>query len=331
MRRLSIVFALVGLGLLAWLVVRAGPERIWEHVAAIGWAVLALVPLSLLWLGPNTLGWAYAIPPGGEPVPLLQLFAIRLTGEAVNGVLPSGYLGGEPVKAALITPWMGFAAATSSIVVAKTAQTLALLIYALLGTALATWRTEVPAALGPAAVGVPILLALGVLVFGAGSASGLLGRFARWGRTRWADKTWLARLLARAQEVDDVLAAFYRRHKGRFALSTMAHLCAWLAGTLEVWVIVYWMGYTARLLDALVIAAFATMVKVGAFFIPASIGAYEAGTMLAARMTGLPTEAGLTIALVRRMREVIWIAVGLVLFGFFKPSRPGAGGAPGPS
>jgi hypothetical protein len=59
------------------------------------------------------------------------------------------------------------------------------------------------------------------------------------------------------------------------------------------------------------------MIRTAAFFIPAGIGAQEGALMLACgAISGSPT-VGVTAALVRRFRELIWIGLSLALAMWF--------------
>ncbi|HEV8243514.1 MAG TPA: hypothetical protein VGQ07_05935, partial [Nitrospirales bacterium] len=49
--------------------------------------------------------------------------------------------------------------------------------------------------------------------------------------------------------------------------------------------------------------------------IPGSIGGQEAGTVLVFVAFGLTEAAGVTFAIVRRIREIFWIAFGLWALG----------------
>jgi hypothetical protein len=74
-------------------------------------------------------------------------------------------------------------------------------------------------------------------------------------------------------------------------------------------------AYPAQFLmaEAWSIEAVVELVRVCAFFIPAGIGAQEGALVLIiSPITGQPP-LGLTVALVRRFREILWIAWGGVI------------------
>jgi hypothetical protein len=65
-------------------------------------------------------------------------------------------------------------------------------------------------------------------------------------------------------------------------------------------------------LSALSIGALAVFIKGGSFFIPGSLGAQDAGNLLLLQAFGYSDLTGITFALLRRFRELVWIVVGLL-------------------
>jgi len=86
----------------------------------------------------------------------------------------------------------------------------------------------------------------------------------------------------------------------------------------------YFLGHPVSFVDAWIIEAVAQLVRTGTFFIPASIGAQEGAFMLVcAAMTGSPV-LGVAVAVVRRIREIVWIVWGMGL-GLMYTLKPAAG------
>src|SRR2546422_10146731 len=84
-----------------------------------------------------------------------------------------------------------------------------------------------------------------------------------------------------------------------------------MAIAVEVYLILYFLGLPVDWLMAIAIEALAVFAKGGTAFIPGSVGGQEAGTVLVFVAFGLTEAAGVTFALVRRVREIVWIAFGL--------------------
>jgi uncharacterized membrane protein YbhN (UPF0104 family) len=88
--------------------------------------------------------------------------------------------------------------------------------------------------------------------------------------------------------------------------------------TLEVYAILYFLGMRIDVWVALSIAALTVLIKGGTFFIPGSLGAQEGGYTLLLMTFGYSEVTGITFALIRRMREILWIVFGLVCLMFLK-------------
>lgn len=320
------VLATAALGLAACVLLfkRLDASAVAAQLARVDWTAALAAPAALLWLLPNTLGWACAIAPPAASPGLARLFAIRLSGEAVNAVLPSGYLGGEPLKVAALARWLPAAAATSSVAVAKAAQTAALLAFIAAGVALAAHRAPLSPTLLRAIAGVCILLSAGVLALLLLPASGLLSRAAGLGG-RGGGPRWPA-LAHAAQSFEAAQRAFVRAHKARFGASVALHFVGWSAGAIEVWILARALGAPLGLDDAFVLASLAMGISVAGFFLPAMLGSFEAGHVAGAAAVGLAPELGLSIALLRRAREAFLIAVGLLAawrLALWKPRAAG--------
>lgn len=320
MRWLSWLWLALGLALLGWLMKDMEFLQTAEALGRIGWRVLLLLPLAFLWMVPNTIAWKYSFKAPGAGVPFSRLLTARIAGESINDILPSSNLGGEPVKALLLRPAVTLAEALSSVTVAKTTQTLSIVIFILGGLGFAASRATLPPEVILTAAGVVAGLGGGVAVLALGASSGLLGRWARYGLRLFPNAEWLKSSTVHILEMDASLSAFYKKEKGRFAASTLWHLLGLIAGSIELYVIARFLGFSLNLREALIMEVVATLAAVGGFFIPGSIGAFEYGHHAAASMLGLPPASGVIMSLVRRFRELFWLLAGLILLYLLYPA-----------
>ncbi|MGH8761438.1 MAG: lysylphosphatidylglycerol synthase domain-containing protein, partial [Burkholderiales bacterium] len=105
---------------------------------------------------------------------------------------------------------------------------------------------------------------------------------------------------------------FYTREHRAFLLSIGFFFFGWMAEALEVYVILSFIGEPpVSPLAAIAIGALSVFIKGGTFFIPGSLGAQEGGNLLVLVAFGYSELAGITFALLRRVRELVWIAIGL--------------------
>jgi uncharacterized protein (TIRG00374 family) len=247
-----------------------------------------------------------------------RLLAVRTAGEVVNMTTPTAYVGGEPLKAYLLTPHgVPMIEALASVITAKTTMTIAQVLFILLGIGLAfglvgaSSAGDADAQMLAALVGVGLLLfgiALFVMVQRIGLFLGLLNVL-RWCRIRIP---FLETREDKLRELDRTILDFYTRDRRAFVLSIGFFFFGWMSEALEVYVILWFLGGPpVSPLAAVAIGALSSFIKGGTFFIPGSLGAQEGGNLLVLVAFGYSELAGITFALLRRVRELVWIAIGL--------------------
>ena len=308
----------MGVVTLGFIVADNDPPAIAASIARVGWwlALVIVFPSVLVaWL--DAMGWRYAFT--RDAVPVRTLLWIRLAGEAINLTTPTAALGGEAVKTWLLRDRVGLPEAVSSVIVAKTTITLAQGFLLLLGVVLA-WTSL--AADSRLLVAMEWLLALELValsVFMVAQTRGLAafgGRvLARLGAHRFARHEGLGR-------IDRAMSELYLRQPGRLTLSILYHFAAWLAGAVEAWLILWLLDAPVSLVTAIVIEAFGAGIRFATFVIPSSLGVLEGGYAATFRALGFGGTIGVTFSLVRRLREVVWIAVGLIAFALLRVPRP---------
>ena len=86
-------------------------------------------------------------------------------------------------------------------------------------------------------------------------------------------------------------------------------------GALEAWLVLTALGAHLSFADVWIMEAFVQSVRAASFFIPASLGAQEAAILVMVDWLLGAQSMGVATALVRRAREVLWIALSLLLSG----------------
>ena len=79
-----------------------------------------------------------------------------------------------------------------------------------------------------------------------------------------------------------------------------------------MYVIIHYLGGPAMALSAIAIGGLSVFIKGGTFFIPGSLGAQDGGNLLLLKAFGYSDVTGITFALLRRFRELVWIRLGLL-------------------
>jgi uncharacterized protein (TIRG00374 family) len=312
-----LVFALVGALLLLGLVAEVGLGAVVASFAALSWNLLIVVwfPFVAI-LGFDTLGWKFAF--RDSRVSFQSLLLTRMAGEAINSTTPTASLGGEGVKAWLLRPRVSFQEGLASVIIAKTTITIAQVLLLLVGIAVAWIRLPGPSTLTRVMTWLLVLEALAVGGFiaaqvtgGATAIGGLLTR------VKFINAGFLTHHLA---QTDRALRDFYQERPGRLAMSILFHFLGWALGAVEVFLVLKFLGVPVSPATALVIEAFGTGVRFVSFMVPAHLGALEGGYVMTFAALGLGSPLGLTFGLVRRVRELAWTALGvLVLVGLGAP------------
>lgn len=313
--------ALLVLGALTFsaLIWNIGITRIYEAVMKLGPTALLVVLLpSLVMYLLEAYGWRVTLGSWAGKLPFWRLWAIRTAGEVVNMTTPTAYVGGEPLKALwLKRHGVPMVEGMASVVTAKTTMTIAQILFILAGMALAFWLLGAKGSAGQMIMAG--LASVGLLVFGVGAFvlvqrhgmfAGMLGLLRKVGLR----VAYLEAREEKLQELDRTIAGFYTHDRSGFLLSTVMFLLGWLAEALEVYVMIACLGQPATVVSAIAIGALSVFIKGGTFFIPGSLGAQDAGNLLLVTAFGYSEVTGITFALLRRFRELVWIGLGLLCF-----------------
>jgi len=321
MNPVKIAFAIAGLALL-WLVLKSvNLDEVIYWTIELGWlgltAVLAVYAAAFFC---DVASWQLAfktLHPGGKWRWLYRLYLVRLAGEAFNNIIPSASLGGEPVKAVILKSRyrISYRETGASLIIARTVNMLGLVLFLaagfllLLASPLFTDAYKLTAGTGL------VLIAAGTVLFYLVQRFQFTSLAGVWATSR----KFLPRmdnLLRIINDVDAHLAGFYSGSHAGFGAALALAIGNWLLGVVEIWVIFRLLGIPASFTDCWIIEAMAQLVRTGTFFIPASIGAQEGIFLLTgAAVTGNPS-LGVALSIIRRIRELIWICLGLAVWAW---------------
>ena len=317
---LKLLFLIVGLAALVGIVLHIGLEPIQHTVSQLGLLHFGLILLPMILVyGLEALGWQLTLGSHARTVGFMRLFAIRMAGETVNVTTPTAYVGGEPLKAFLLKRYgVPMVDGLASVITAKTTMTFAQVLFILLGLALAFWILEdsghswvaMLVSVGVLGFGVGLFLLLQRHGIGVGCLTLLRACGIRFG--------FLEKREPQLQELDGTIRSFYSQHRQTFYAALAIFFLAWLTETLEVYAILYYLGVSIDVWAAISIAALTVLIKGGTFFIPGSLGAQEGGYTLLLMSFGYSEVTGITFALIRRLREILWILLGLVCLMLLK-------------
>ncbi len=305
-------FLIGGLVLLVFLIRELGPSTVLANLRLVGWGIALTVLQEILAYTANTLGWLAAF---RSPIPRIaftRLLAARIAGDAVNYVTPTATLGGEFVRTRFLSGQASSTAIVASVAVAKLSQTAGQIAFVIVGLAVILDDTPLPPAVRHgllAGLGAFSLFTI-VLLFvqRRGMFAPLLRLAQRLGLSARAPE-----LTKRLQHLDEEIARFHGDASGAFLLSSLGFFVGWALGILEVYLILTFLGVPVSVHRALTIEVLSVAIDGMLFFVPAKMGTQEGGKVLIFTLLGLDPAKGLALGILRRIRELTWALVGLLL------------------
>jgi len=242
---------------------------------------------------------------------LPRLTAFRAAGQSLSALIPSGKLGGEPMRAyLLLADGVPGASAIASVAVDRTLEMTAGAAFACLYGAILL-RRGVPALEGAM---VTVGLSAAALAFGIAvtvrrlkRGAGLVTAFAR---TTGLDRLRLVRNQMGVLEAAEDATTRLLAQPGRLGRAFAAGVFANLAVLAEYALLLAAFGLPAS--PIAVVAALFASGAAHAFPVPAAVGVLEGAQIFLFGILGHGPEVGLAVGLAVRLRELVWILPGLV-------------------
>ncbi len=313
--QISLIIGFTGLmSLLIW----QGIGAVTGILATAGWGLLVITAFHLIPMLSSSVCWRILLAIK-HPLPVSRLLLARWIGESVNSMLPVAQVGGEFAKARWIMQYgIPGDAAGSSVVVEVTISLLTQIMFTLIGLATLLLYLEINShLLVEIAIGMLLMVIL-LMAFYASQHQRLFEKSASWLEKIASGKQWLS-LSGGAAELDQAVIEIYR-HKKVMAAASAWRLCSWMIGTGEVWLIMYFIGQTISLPEALLLESLGQAIRAAGFLIPASLGIQEGGFLLLGALLGIPPQTALALSLAKRVRELLLGIPGLIVWGLNRAS-----------
>lgn len=310
--RIEKAFGVAGLGITVWMVHRLGSARIIGNLHAVGWGFFLLICTAGLHIVFQALAWRLILPEHARSVSFLRLMRIVMEGDALNYITVTK-VGGEAVKAYALKGHTTLAESAASVIILKFcmflgfwAATLAGFLAALFSGADSTFIKGI----GSGFLGLTLFIA-GLSWLQHKGVSLPLSWILRQFRSKW---DWFAHLTMRLARLDESVFRLYRA--GRWRLALAAALCAlpWLEEIFFIWIMFRFLGVPEGWVLPTLLSTTALLLNTLFFFVPWRAGTQEGTLVLAFTIAGRSEPMGLSIAILRRMRELVWVFLGLVLF-----------------
>lgn len=285
---------------------------IWFPVIVVLWMLIYIL---------NAGAWYIIIHDGfkGGKIPFWRVYKYTVTGFALNATTPVGLMGGEPYRIMELTPYVGVEKATSSVILYVMMHIFSHFCFWLFSIVL-----YIVFYFGELTVGMSAFLAvagafcmLGVYFFMKGYRSGLAMRSIFMLQKLPFIRNWAVGFAERKREaigkIDAQIAELHQKHRITFYSSLGAELLARVVSCAEIYFILLIFTDSISYWDCILILAFTSLFANALFFSPMQLGAREGGFALAVGGLALPYAYGVYMGLIMRLRELIWIVVGIGL------------------
>jgi len=322
---LRLFAALLGIGLLGYLVFRIGPGVVWKQVQVVGWGFALIIILGGFSQLIRTCAWRQTITYDIKGLRWSRSIGAQLASDACGQLGFAGKMVGEGIRVSLLSPVVPVARGISSCAIDGGMHLLTAAVVAVLGISITLlhfpfsgqWRVY---ALLLSAVLIALVTLAAVAV-----ASGwqLMGNTARAiGRLPQLHQ-WVSGKQPIIDSAEHNLLTFYREAPAAFWANLIFSLLWHALAVLEVYVILRFMGAGIAVVGALALEGLTKVINLVGAINPGNVGTFEGGNMLIAKMFGVTATAGLTLALCRRGRSIFWAGVGAVCLMVMKGTEWG--------
>ena len=308
--------------------------ELWDHLCHAGYWLIPIIGIWVVVYWLNALAWHSMIEGnigGKAPISFWRIFRLTITGYALNYATPVGGLGGEPYRIMELSKDIDNQHATSSVILYAMMHFFAHFWF---------WFISIFIYLGLVLIGdLPISVAIGVIlgiivvfcltafyIISRGYKNGLvkyvLGVLSRIpGLKRWTLKLW-ARHSEAIKNIDEQIAALYAQDTKAFYKSLVLEYLSRVVQSMEVMFMLLLFGIdcgggldglTLTFLHSILIVAFTTLFANLIGFLPMQLGVQEGGFVLSIAALGLSAALGIFVSIICRVREIIWIIIGIGL------------------
>ena len=303
--------SVVGVALLIWQVQDAGGfAAVRRGLSSVGAGFVVVLILSFLRFLMRSVAWRALL---GAPAPLSAALAATISGDALGNITPFGLAASEPAKAFYLGRHLDPQRAFAALAAENFFYSVSVAVYVIAGVvAMLLTFQELPVELRQGGIAAFVLMA-GVLAVSGwiawrrpAMASGVIRRLP------FKQAAGLADRMRDLETLTYGSASHASARLGQMALAeTMFHVLS-LA---ESWFVLYLITGGASLpIEALILDSVSRVINVAFKMVPMRLGVDEISSEMVGVAIGLGSGSGLIVALVRKIRMLVWAAVGLALW-----------------
>ncbi len=316
-KNIFLVFGLVVLGIM---VSQLDFANAWQSLLRAGYCFPAIVVLwGFLYLF-NTGAWLTIIRSQQDDrrnIKFAWLYKVAVSGFALNYATPGGLMGGEPYRIMELAPKIGTERASSSVILYTMTHIFSHLCFWLLSVALylAIYTIDIPMAILLTAI--TFFCLLGIALFIYGYKHGLAYRLTALLRHIPFIKNRINHFIdshkTLLDNIDTQIKALHGQRPTSLAVAVILELACRICSAFEIYLILLVLTPYANYSSCILILAFTSLLANLLFFMPLQLGGREGGFLLSTTGLGMTANAAIFVALLVRLRELVWTGIGLLL------------------
>ena len=312
MSKFKFIYLIFGIALLVFIFNKVDFNSFLNELNKLRFSFITILVIYLIGFVLDTYSWKLCIENLiNKKLIFHKIFKIRIIGEAFNYILFQ--VGGEPVKAFLLKSKFNikYKSSISSLILAKTIILFALIIFCFIGLLSIFYINKFGNNFEKASlIGFVLFTTLIISFF-------IVQRYKLTSRLHGVFKHKLSKkfnsFFKHLEDTELKIVDFYKTRKKVFFKILFLNLSNWFFGALELYTIFFLLNQKISFLEAIAIETLVQLVRAMLFFIPSNIGTQEGVFVIVVNILKDSTPLGLAVAVIRRLREIIWISIGLIL------------------
>ena len=301
--------------LFGWSMQNAGATAVVDGFTRVGAGLVVIILLGGVRALVRTAAWRLCLDPE-DRLTFGSMFAAYVAGDAIGNVTPFGVLASEPSKIVMVRGRIALPSSVSSLAVENLFYSATVLVMLVTGTAALLLSFALPQ---PVRIACQIVLIVAPLVAIAGAWLVATRQRAVTAAIEWLGRQrvaahYLSQLLPHIRQTGDRVVGFVASHRDKVIPLILLEATYHVAAVAEIWYAMNLItGVHTPLLTAFVLEAVNRTITIAFQFVPMWLGVDEAGTAAVTSAVNLGSAAGISLALIRKTRIVIWTAIGFIL------------------
>ncbi|MGV8169503.1 MAG: lysylphosphatidylglycerol synthase transmembrane domain-containing protein [Candidatus Nanoarchaeia archaeon] len=280
--------------------------------------ILYYIIIQLIMMAILTWRWKIVLESQGvKHVNLRRLNKYRIVGQAISFLTPSGKLGGEPVRAGLLSSRenIKFEKALSSVVIDRAIDVTTAMSFFVLGMFIMLFAFVISPIFADVMIFVSLIILILLIIFNYRMLKGKqvflhLFRFLRLNKIKK-----LKKIEKNLIEVESLIIKFYHKDTKYFYHAIGISLLTWLVMFFEYKVAGLMVGQNLTPIQSFLIFSFVGFAYI--IPVPMALGALEASQITAFSIIGISTAAGLALSFLVRLKDMVIAIWGIILLGLY--------------